>query len=140
MKNPKTKKILFFTGLTLDVAIIVFLFVVAIIMIATLPEKGQPKELWEKEAYENGQFIGYLQTHTTLYFWVGVFPLLVLLAANIVFLILYVRKLSKKPEVAVDDLSEEQKAALRAELLKQLEQESKAPAEEAKAEEPKEEK
>ena len=140
MKNPKTKKILFFVGLSLDVAIIVFLFVVAIIMIATMPEKGLSKEAWAEEAYENGQFIGYLQTHTTLYFWVGVFPLILLLAANIIFLILYVRKLSKKPEVAVDDLSEEQKAALRAELLKELQAEQPAEQKAEELEAPKEEK
>ena len=135
--NTKTKKILLFAGLGLDVAITIFLFVIAIIMLVTMP-KNQFEMNTAIE--DNGPFIGYLQQHSTLYLCTCVIPLFVLLAANIVFLILYVRKLSKKPEVAVDDLSEEQKAALRAELLKQLEQESKAPAEEAKAEEPKEKK
>ena len=50
------------------------------------------------------------------------------------FLVLYVRKLSKKPEVAVDDLNEEQKAALRAELLKELQGESEEPKKEGKSE------
>ena len=84
----------------------------------------------------NGAFIGYLQQHATVYLWSCVVPLFALLAFNIVFLVLYVRKLNKKPEVAVEDLSEEQKAALRAELLKELD--GGQPKEEAKAEEPKE--
>ncbi len=121
--NPKTKKILFFIGLGIDVAITVFLFVVAIIMLATMPkssaEMGHAIE-------NNGPFIGYLQQHSTLYLLTCVVPLFLLLGANIIFLVLYVRKLSKKPEVAVDDLSEEQKAALRAELLKELQSEQPA--------------
>ena len=130
--NPKTKKILFFVGLGVDVAITVFLFVVAIIMLATMPKT---QVAMEHAIEENGPFIGYLQQHSTLYLLTCVVPLFLLLGANIVFLVLYVRKLSKKPEVAVDDLNEEQKAALRAELLKELQGES-----EEKPEEPKEEK
>lgn len=130
--NQKTKKILFFAGLGIDVAITVFLFVVAIIMLATMPKN----QLELSRAIEtNGPFIGYLQQHTNLYLWTCVVPLFLLLGANIVFLVLYVRKMGKKPEVAVDDLNEEQKAALRAELLKELQGES-----EEKPEEPKEEK
>lgn len=121
--NSKTKKILFFTCLGLDVAITIFLFVVAIIMLATMPKTGAEMEL---AIEKNGYFIGYLQQHSTLYLLTCVVPLFVLLAANIVFLILYVRKLSKKPEVAVDDLNEEQKAALRAELLKDLQDEKES--------------
>lgn len=136
--NQKTKKILFFTGLGIDVAVTVFLFVVAIIMLATMPKTVADRN----NAIEiNGPFIGYLQQHSTLYLLTCVVPLFLLLGLNIVFLVLYVRKASKQPEVAVDDLSEEQKAALRAELLKDLQNETAA---EQKAEEqteaPKEEK
>lgn len=128
--NAKTKKILFFAGLGIDVAITIFLFVVAIIMLATMPRD----QVDMAHAIENnGPFIGYLQQHSTLYLLTCVVPLFLLLGGNIVFLVLYVRKVSKKPDVAVDDLSEEQKAALRAELLKDLQNESAA---EQKAEEP----
>ena len=120
--NSKTKKILIFCGLGIDVAITISLFVIAIIMLATMPKDVAANEMAQQT---NGPFIGYLQQHPTIYFWSCVFPLLLLLGGNIVILILYVRKLAKKPEVAVDDLSEEQKAALRAELLKELESESK---------------
>ncbi len=121
--SPKTKKILFFTGLGLDIAITTFLFVVAIIMLATMPIDQRDMQ---DAVVKNGQFIGYLQQHPVVYLCAFVIPLFVLLAANIVFLVLYVRKLAKKPAVAVEDLNEAQKAALRAELLKDLQNEQKA--------------
>ena len=124
-ENPmskNTKRVLFFTGLGLDIAITIFLFVLAIIMLATMPDN---KQGIDNADYINGPFIGYLQKNFNVYFWVGVLPLILLLIGNIVFLVLYVRKVGKKPEVAVDDLTEEQKAALRAELLKDLENEKK---------------
>ncbi len=119
--NQKAKKILLFVGLGVDIAITLSLFVIAIIMLVTMPSTRIAME----EAIEtNGPFIGYMQQHPTLYFWSCVFPLILLLVGNIVILVLFVRKLMKKKEVAVDDLNEEQKAALRAELLKELQLES----------------
>ncbi len=123
--NTKTKRILFFSALGVDVAITIFLFVVAIIMIATMPDRTSlGKTRFIKACEANGPFIGYLQMHSTVYFWACVFPLILLLVANIVFLVLYVHKINKQKQLAVDDLSEEQKAALRAELMKELQSES----------------
>lgn len=120
--NPKTKKILIISGLVVDIAVTIFLFVVAIIMLATMPKNAADL----KNAVErNGPFIGYLQQHATLYLWTCVIPLFALLGLNIFFLVYYVRKVGKKPEVGVEDLDEEQKAALRAELLKELQNEQK---------------
>ena len=134
--NQKNKKILFFVGLGIDVAATVFLFVVAVIMLATMPKN----QIEMNHAIENnGPFIGYLQQHSNLYLCTCVIPLFGLLALNIVLLVLYVRKASKKPDVVVDDLNEEQKAALRAELLKELQGESEEPKAE-EVETPKEEK
>lgn len=132
--SQKTKKILIFTGIGLDVAVTIFLFVVAIIMIATMPGSGLSKSEYNAKIAQNGPFIGYLQTHATLYLWTCVIPLFVLLAANIFFLVWYVRKVGKKPEVGVNDLNEEQKAALRAELLKELQGEAKESEEDKKSE------
>lgn len=124
--SKKTKRILFFTGLGLDVAITIFLFVVAIIMIVTMPRGSNMSQVeYDSKIAANGPFIGYLQSHSTIYLVTCVLPLIALLIANIIFLVLYVRKVSKKNEVAVNDLNEEQKAALRAELLKELQAESK---------------
>ena len=118
--SPKAKKILLFTGIGIDVALTLFLFVIAIIMIITMPGN----RITMAEAVEkNGPFIGYLQQHPTVYFWSCVFPLILLLIANLVILVLFVRALAKKKQMAVEDLSEEQKAALRAELLKELQAE-----------------
>ena len=47
-------------------------------------------------------------------------PLFILLALNIVGLVIYVKKTSKKEPAKLDDLSDEQKEALRQELLKDL--------------------
>ena len=121
--NPKTKKILIFTGLGIDVVITIVLFVIAIIMLVTMPSSRVDAQINAVE--KNGPFIGYMQQHPTVYFWSCVFPLIVLLAANIVILVLFIRKFTKKKEVAVEDLNEEQKAALRAELLKELQGEQK---------------
>lgn len=115
--NPKLKKALFITGLCIDIGVTVFLFIIAIIMLATMP-KDQVE--WSIVVETNGQFIGYLQTHSTFYLFTCVVPLFVLLALNIIGLIIFVKKASKKPEVTVSDLDEATKAALKEELLKDL--------------------
>ena len=69
---------------------------------------------------KNG-FLLYLLNNTNFYFWAFVFPLFVLLAGNIVGLVFYVKKTSaKEAPTKLDDLSDEQKEALRQELLKDL--------------------
>lgn len=117
----KAKKPLIIGGIILDVAIICFLFVVSIIMLVTMPETTSGFEQAEKL---NGPFIGYLQrtTHegSPLYFLCFVLPLFLLLAANIVILVIYVKKAGNKKELAVDDLNNAQKEALKAQLLKDL--------------------
>ncbi len=114
----KTKKILIIAAIVIDVMVTLFLFVISIIMLAMIGKYGDPKQ-----AAANAQgLILFLLNNTTLYFWAFVFPLFVLLAGNIVGLMLYVKKTSaKEPAPAkLNDLSEEQKEALKAELLKDL--------------------
>ena len=72
------------------------------------------------EIAANDGFIGYLQNHTTFYLLVFVVPLFVLLAANIIGLVIFVKKTSKSEPAQLSDLSDEQKEALRQELLKDL--------------------
>lgn len=75
----------------------------------------------EEAAKNSSGLILFLLQNTTLYFWTFVFPLFVLLAGNIVGLVFYVKKTSaKEAPTKLDDLSEEQKEALRQELLKDL--------------------
>ena len=113
--SKTTKKILIITGLALDVAITIFLFVVSIIMIVTSVTTP---------AYDlknMGGLIGYLVNHLPVYLGAFVVPMFILLAVNIVGLVIYVKKTSaKKQNVTVNDLTEEQKEALKKELLKDL--------------------
>ena len=114
----KSTKILLIAGVSVDIAITVFLFVISIIMLIMLGKYGNPKDA----AANASGLILYLLKNTTFYFWVFVFPLFILLAANIIGLVYYVKNTSAKEAAPakLDDLSEEQKEALKAELLKDL--------------------
>ena len=108
----KSKKILWIALACVDAALTIFLFVIHIIMLASTVGKS-PEDI---RANASG-LIGYLQLHTTFYLWLFVIPLFVLLAANIVWLVLYVRKATRQEkEVSLDNLSEEQRQALLAQI------------------------
>lgn len=109
--DAKTKKILLIGGIVLDVAITAFLLVISIIMLATMP-----KNIADVDA---STFIGYLQANPTVYLLSCVIPLFLLLALNITALVWYVKKVANK-KVALSDLSEEQKEALRKQLLSEM--------------------
>ena len=128
----KSKKPLLITLIALDFAITVFLFVISIIMVVTLARyPNRPKDA----AADSSGLIKFFIENPTVFLWVCVIPLFALLAVNIVGLVIYVRKTSKKEPTKLDDLSDEQKEALRQELLKDLqggareEQPAEAPAE-----------
>lgn len=110
----KNKKPLFIALISLDVIITIGLFVISIIMLANV----------SKTAGERNAMTGFVGWLVRLKPWqYGVFfvvPLFILLAANIVGLMLYVKKSAKKEPVQVNDLTDEQKEALRQELLKDL--------------------
>ena len=136
MENKQTNKsklALWISLVAVDVIITGVLFVISIIMLANTPKSEE-----ERQAMDG--FIGYLVKNPNVYLWAFVVPLFVLLAANIVGLVIYVRKTTKKD---LKDLTAEQKEALRQELLKDLVANNApaaapAPAPEApKAEEPK---
>lgn len=114
--NKNVKKGLLIGGIVLDVGITVFLLVVSIIMLATMPKNSiEMSEAIEK----NGQFIGYLQQNPTVYLFTCVVPLFLLLGLNVVGLVMYVKK-AGKTKATLAELSDEQKDALKAELLKDL--------------------
>lgn len=110
--TPKAKKILFIALFAVDVALTVFLFVVSIIMLATLPEY--------KDDIDPSTFIGYLQANPTVFLLAFVIPLFVLLVANIVALVFYFKRNNEKKKVGLNELSDEEKEALRRELMKDL--------------------
>lgn len=114
----KNKKVLWISLIALDVAITVFMFVIHIIMLAkTVGGNG----VLESEK----TLIGWLQRNLNAYLCIFVIPLFVILAANIVGLVLYVRKASKKEQVTVDNLTDEQREELKKELLKDISNEQK---------------
>ena len=113
----KYKKPLLITLVAIDFAVTVFLFVISIIMLVKM---GAHKNNPQAAAAESGPMIKYFILHPTVFLCTCVIPLFVLLAANIVGLVIFVRKTSKKAPAKLDDLSDEQKEALRQELLKDL--------------------
>ena len=112
----KNKRILWISLIALDAIVTIGLFVIHIIMLANIVNKTP-----EQIASLTG-FVGMLATNTNLYLWAFVVPTFVILVANVVGLVIYVRKQTKKEmtQVNVDDLSEEQKEALRKELFEDL--------------------
>ena len=115
----KYKKPLFITLITLDVAITIFLFVLSIIMLANAGKTDV-----ERQAMTG--FIGWLVNLEAWVYGVAfVVPLFVLLAANVVGLVIYVKRATKKEPVKVSDLTDEQKEALKKELLQDLNKEDK---------------
>lgn len=126
--NAKTKKGLIIAGIALDMAATIYLFIVAIVMLATMPKKGATPTM--------GGMIGYFQgsdTGVLVYFFTNVLPLLILLALNIFILVRYIKKVGNK-KVALNDLTPEQKDALRKQLLEEMNKSSSEPAEEEKKE------
>lgn len=115
----KNKKVLWISLAALDVAIVGFLFVVHIIMLANIVGKT-PIEI--QELQKGDGFVSYLAGHLSVYGFAFVLPLFVILAANIVGLVFYLKKNLKRGKVTAADLSEEEKEALKKELLKELQE------------------
>ncbi len=114
MKNYK--KPLFIGLIVLDIAITIFLFVISIIVLVTMAGSQDLNEAINKSS----GLIKFLLQNRTLYGVLFVIPLFVILAGNIIGLVFYVRKTTKKEPAKLEDLSDEQKEALRQELLKDL--------------------
>lgn len=110
----KNKKPLFIALIALDLAVTLFFLVLSIIVLAST---------FNKRAIEIQQMtglIGYFAKNPLVYGLTCVLPSFALLVGNIIALVVYVRKTTKREPVKVNELSEEQKEALRQELLKEL--------------------
>lgn len=112
----KYKKPLFIGLIVLDVAITVFLFIISIMILTVVV----PAETLNEAINNSSGLIRYLLVNPTIYLVFFVIPLFLILGANIVGLVFYVRKTAEKEKVKLHDLSEEEKEALRQELLKDL--------------------
>lgn|SRR5574344_1752529 len=108
MKN--NRKVLNYVLITLDVLVTLFLFVISIIMLVTMPKTSA-------ELNAATGFIGYLQKNPTVYLFCFVLPLFILLIVNVLYLIFYIKKLNEKSKVQLNDLTPEEKEKLKAELL-----------------------
>jgi len=115
----KSKKALWISLISVEVVVTIFLFVVSIIMLATMPD-STTRKIIEQNGPKN--FIQWFQIHPTEYLLIGVLPLFILLILNIVLLVRYMKKLAAKKKIAVYDLNDAEKEALRKELLKDLNQ------------------
>ena len=119
----KNKKLLFILVAALDVALTVFLFVIHILMLINVAGNKSVEEI---EALKNSQMLlGFFARNTTAYLLIAVVPLVLILAANIVGLVLYVRKQTKKEPIKVSDLTDEQKEALKKQLLEDIQNDNK---------------
>ena len=114
----KYKKPLLIALVVLDVALITFFLVLSIMILSVVAQyKNKPDAI----AHSAGLVQVILKIEPPIaQFFVFVVPMFILLAANIVGLMMFVRKTTKKEPAKISDLSEEQKEALRQELLKDL--------------------
>ena len=130
----KYKKPLLIALVVVDVAVTTFFLVLSIMILAKVVPA---KTLNEAINNSDGLVKAILQMKPVASFFAFVLPMFLVLAGNIVGLMIYVRKTTKKEPAKLQDLSEEQKEALRQELLKDLQnqgnkEEEPKPAEEEK--------
>ena len=110
--SDKQKKILYISLFVIDILLTLFLFVLSLIIIVTMPK--DPISLQNATG-----MIGWLQQNPNIMLGVIVVPLFALLAINVGVLIWYIRSQNNK-KVEVSDLSEEMKAKLKEELIREL--------------------
>lgn len=110
--GDKQKKILYISLFVIDILLTLFLFVLSLIIIVTMPK--DPISLQNATG-----MIGWLQQNPNIMLGVIVVPLFALLAINVGVLIWYIRSQNNK-KVEVSDLSEEMKAKLKEELIREL--------------------
>ncbi len=111
--STKAKKILFIALFCLDIALTIALFVISIIMLATMPE--DIGSITGKEG-----MIQFFQKNPTVFLVAIVLPLFLLLFANIAILVWYVKKVNKPKEAKLSELTDEEKEKLKQELMKDL--------------------
>ena len=104
-----------------EAAIIVFGLVVSIIVIATYISPEESGDYLTQNVAQNGPFIGWLQNNPTPFFLLIVLPLLIILAADIVYLVYFaLKRESKLSDKERDQIAAKAKEEARAELLKEL--------------------
>ena len=118
--NPKAKKALIIAGIAVDVLITIALFAFSIVILVNMPDS-------RFESLPADTFLGYFQHNPEMILLVDVLPLALLLVGNVCLAIWYIKKTGKKEEkkqVSLNDLSEEEKAALKQKILQEMMQNS----------------
>ena len=121
--NPKAKKILIIAGLAADVIITILLFVFSILILVNMPDPYDVKA----GNVDYSTFLGWFQQEPIRILLCVVLPLALLLIGNVALTIWYIKKTGKKEEkkqVSLNDLSEEEKAALKQKILQEMMQNS----------------
>ena len=113
--NTKAKKVLFIALFCLDIALTIALFVISIIMLATMPSAAELAAMTGNEG-----MIQFFQKNPTVFLVAIVLPLFLLLFANIAILVWYVKKVNKPKEAKLSELTDEEKEKLKQELMKDL--------------------
>ena len=111
--SNKTKKVLFIALFCLDIVLTIALFVISIVMLATMPK--DISTITGKEG-----MIQYFQKNPTVFLVTIVLPLFLLLFANIAIWVWYVKKVNKPKEAKLSELTDEEKEKLKQELMKDL--------------------
>ena len=117
--NPKTKKVLIITGLTVDVLVTITLFVFSVVILVKMPKT--------KYDIDASTFIGWFQSEPLRILLIDVLPLSLLLVGNVCLTVWYLKKTDSKKEnkaVTLNDLTEEEKAALKQKILQEMMQSS----------------
>lgn len=126
--DKKQKRTLIIVG-ALEAAIIVFCLVVSILVIATYhaPESGP--DYAELNA-QNGPLIGWFQNNPNPFFLIIVLPLLVILALDIIYLIVFaVRKESRLSDSEREEIAKAAREEAKKELMREMLEEAKKEAE-----------
>lgn len=87
-------------------------------MLATMPN-GETLSIWKDFGHTPANFIEWFQMNSTAYLLIGVLPLFILLGLN-VGIVIHLFKKSKEKKLQLNDLTDEQKEALKKEILKDL--------------------
>ncbi len=121
LMNPKAKKALIIAGIAADVLITIALTVFSIVILVNMPDS-------RFESLPEDTFLGYFQHNPIMILICDVLPLTLLLVVNISLAIWYIKKTGKKQEerkqVSLNDLTDEEKAALKQKILQEMMQES----------------
>ena len=119
--SKKNVKYLIIAGIAVDTVLTIGLFVLSIILLVHFNTTPQADLLNEEG------FLGWFVQEPNRIIYTVMVPLFILLALNIVLLFLYVKKTAPKREkVELNELSDEQKEALRKELLKDISKENES--------------